>query len=505
MMGEGVARPERQARMGIPGCFAWVCLLTLVPLSSLVAEEPGRDRKAALDRARAYEEKGNRVWARRTLTQYLAGNDGDCEMRAHLAAMMLREADYRGAMDVLGREGCPVTSEERTRWLLLEAMAEEQAGNEAQAASLLDEAESEPVAYRGDRPLFPWLTRRVRPLRTPPLEVRLDLAGGWSSNPLLGSPLDPQAAMGDYASAVTEGNLWTRAATPQAGPARLYIEGLGRYQYLFSDPASDLSYAGLGVKPGVELEWLDVAVRVAYRFDGLYIAASDAHHEGGYWFFEAHRGEFEIETSLGLTLFGGGGHRAFSDMGRTRWEVDGGIGGGIPLGKAAYLLGAVTGRKRWATTAAYGLSGGTVLVALNIPLYRRFQLKGSVSVGIDRYPDSAGSLAFHSPEARRDVQMRGRLGLWTPPLVGELRLGATYEPVRRWSTAELYDFTDHTMLLVLGWRGSANPWLPAEVEGGSERFPVNYGVVSDSGAVGERLQDLLRQDEEAQRGSSCLD
>jgi len=304
---------------------------------------------------------------------------------------------------------------------------------------------------------------------------------------------------------VTEGNLWAKAATPYAGPARLYLEGLGRYQYLFSDPAGDLSYGGWGVKPGLELEWLDVAVRAAYRYDGLFIAAADAHHEAGHWFFEAHRGEFEIDTSLGLMLFGGGGRRIFSTMGRTRWEIDGGIGGAAYLGKGVSLLGAVTGRRRWATTAAYNLTGGTLLGALNFPIYRGFSFKGSVSGGADWYPDSAGSIAFHSPKDRRDIQVRGRLGVWSPSLVSSLRLGATYEPVRRFSTAELYDFTDHSVMLVLGWRGAADPWLPAGVAAGTDRFPVNYGVTGEGGPGDERLQDLLRQDEEAQRGSSCLD
>ena len=507
-----MARANRHAPMNSLrrlACFsrrlACVCLLALVPVAVARADTPDRGRAAALEKAKEYEEKGNRVWARRTLTQYLAANEGDCEVRAHLAAMMLRQADYRGAIDVLGREGCPVTSEERTRWLLLEAMAEEQAGNREGAASLLEEAESEPVMYREDRSLFPWLTRRVRPLRTPPLEFRLDLAGGWSSNPLLGSPLDPQSSEGDYASAVTEGNLWAKVATPYAGPARLYAEGLSRFQYLLSDPASDLSYGGWGVKPGVELAWLDVAVRAAYHFDSLFIAASDPHHEAGHWFFEAHRGEFEVDTSLGLMLFGGGGRRTFSTMGRTRWEIDGGVGGAVSLGKGVSVLGAVTGRRRWATTAAYNLKGGTLLGALNFPLFRNFMFKGSVSGGVDWYPDSEGSIAFHSQEARKDIQVRGRLGVWSPFLFSTLKLGATYEPVRRFSTAELYDFTDHSVMLVLGWRGAADPWLPALVAAGADRFPVDYGVTGTGGLADERLQDLLRQDEEAQRGSSCLD
>ena len=505
MTGTGMTRRERHVPTRVPGRFAWLCLLTFLPLTPVLAEEPGAGRKAALEKAKAYEEKGNRVWARRTLTKYLTVSQGDCEVRAHLAAMMLRGADYRGAMDLLAREGCPVTSEERTRWLLLETMAEEQAGNRVQAASLLDKAESESVAYREDKALFPWLSRRLRPLWTPPFEIRLDLAGGWSSNPLLGSPMDPQSSKGDYASAVMEGNLWGKAATPHFGAARLYVDGLTRFQYFFSDPAGDLSYGGWGLRPGVELEWLDVAVRASYRFDSLYVAASDPHHEAGHWFFESHRGEIEVEMSLGLTFFLGGGRRFFSTMGRTRWELDGGIGGAFRLGKGVHLLGAATGRRYWATTAAYNLTGCNLLLALSIPLFRRFQFKGSASGGVNWYPDSAGALAFHSPEARRDIQLRGRLGIWTPPLISKLRLGATYEPVRRWSTAELYDFTDHTVLLVLGWRGSADPWLPAAVGIGIDRFPVDYGIAGDKGLENERLQDLLRQDEEAQRGSSCLD
>jgi hypothetical protein len=500
-----MAGPERHWQASIPIHLGWGFLLAFLPVTLIFAQEPGGERKAVLEKAAAYEEKGNRVWARRTLTEYLAANEGDCEVRAHLAAAMLRGADYRAAKSLLARAGCPVTPTERTRWLLLEAMAEEQAGNQVQAADLLDKAESGEVVYSEDEPLFPWLSRRLRPLRTPPLEIRLKLGGGWSSNPLLGAPMDPQASEKDYASAVTEGDLWGRMATPHFGAARLYLEGLTRYQYFFSDPAGDLSYVGWGVKPGVELEWLDVAVRAAYHFDSLLIAASDPHHESGHWFFEAHRGEVELDVSLGMTFFLGGGRRLFSTMGRTRWELDGGIGGTFHLGKGVHLLGAATGRRYWATTPAHNLTGYNLLLALSIPLFRRFQLRGSASSGMSWYPDSAGALAFHSPEARRDIQVRGRLGIWTSPLIGKLSMGATYEPVRRWSTAKLYEFTDHTLMLMVGWRGSADPWLPAPTSSGLDRSAVNYGIAGDTGFGNERLQDLLRQDEEAQRGSSCLE
>ncbi len=187
-------------------------------------------RPGTLLLARAYAGTGNRVWARRTLTRYLSGNEADCEVRAHLAWLALEDADYRGAREVLESETCPATSEERTRWHLLTAMAEHEAERHPEAARLLGDAAGQPVAYPEDRAFLTWLTPRVRPLRTPPLELRAELAAGWTSNPLLGSPLDPQATEGDYSSAKSEGDLWLKAATPSWGPFRTFVEATGKYQ-----------------------------------------------------------------------------------------------------------------------------------------------------------------------------------------------------------------------------------------------------------------------------------
>jgi len=505
------ARAADPCRKKGPDCFA-------DHASSLLAEGEARqaldylkERKGAiaghsravLVMSQAYLGVGNKVWARRILTRFLAAHEDDCAVRGHLAWLALQEADYRGAREVLGHEGCPVTAPQKTRWLLLTAMSEEEGGDLSAAAVLLDEAAGQEEIYDEDGQFLSWLSRRVRPLRTPPLEMALTLSTGWTSNPLLGSPLDPQSAGEDYASAKSEGDLWAKAATPRLGPARLYLEGMAKHQYLLADIASDLSYAGWGLRPGLELEWLSVALRGAYHYDSLLIAASEAHHEGGHLFFEGHRGEFEVETALGLTVFGGAGRRTFSSMGRTRWEADGGLGGGVHVGHGVHLIGALTGRQQWATSDAYNLVGATVLGAVSVPLPARFTLRGSVMGGLDYFPDSAGSVAFHSAEARRDIQLRGRLSIFAPPLVRGLQLGVTYEPVRRLSTAELYDFMDHGVLVVVGWRGSAEAWGPSQAKGREGRYPIDFGL-GGRGMADERLQDLLRQDEEAQRGSSCL-
>jgi len=106
---------------------------------------------------------------------------------------------------------------------------------------------------------------------------------------------------------------------------------------------------------------------------------------------------------------------------------------------------------------------------------------------------------------RRDIQLRGRVGIWSPPISAGLQVGLRYQPTRRFSTADLYDFTDHAVLLMLTFRRSGAPWLPRV--GGEEagRLALDYRLDVGNDILSERLQDLLRQDEEAQRGSSCMD
>jgi hypothetical protein len=499
----GVARGQvlDEARQMLLDGEGEAALTILKQHRSLWTERPD----FALLAARAYAATGNTAWAKRTLMQCLRQHPGDCDLRAELAWLMLSGAEFRGARDVLVGAGCPGTPEEEVRWLLLGAMAARQAKEPEALRAHVAAARRGQRMYPEDRALLGLLERAGWPLRTPAMELRAGLSGGWRSNPLLGSPLDQQASDRDFASAYTEMEAWGRFASPHWGPLGLFLEGDAEGRILYAEVARDLSHAGWGLRPGVELSWPSVALRSAYHFDALWVATADAYGDRDSWFYDGHRGELELELALGLTAFAGAGHRRFRSMGRSRWEVDFGVGGGGQVGTRLSLLGAVTGRRHRARNAAYNVWGGTALLSSRVRVFGSWALRMMASAALDDYPDSAGAEAFHAAKRRRDVQVRGRIGLWSPPFLGGLQAGVRYQPTRRFSTAPLYDFMDHTVVVLISCTLSGSPWVPRlgpEVPG---RIPLDLRAGGGEDVLGERLQDLLRQDEEAQRGSSCMD
>jgi hypothetical protein len=72
--------------------------------------------------------------------------------------------------------------------------------------------------------------------------------------------------------------------------------------------------------------------------------------------------------------------------------------------------------------------------------------------------------------------------------------------------SENYDYLEHRILLRIKWNFDFTPGAP-RVFSEPAHVPMDFGM-SDSGGSGfqdERIQDLLRQDEAARRGSSCVE
>jgi hypothetical protein len=445
------------------------------------------DEGLVLALAEAYRAAGNAPWARRTLARLTDSPTHACAARAHLAWALLVEADYRGARDALAGEGCPTTPPDAARWRLLAAFADHQGRAVPDAREHLAAAQDAPVVYPEDRALLAFLAPRLFPLRRPAAQVEGELRAGWSSNPLLGSPLDPFASGGDYQSPKLEADLWARLASPFFGPVSVFVEADLKGQQLLMRPARELSYAGGGLRPGLVLDRGDWALTLAYHADVLAVAATPAYADQGPWLYLGHRAEAALELANGLSFFAGGGRRDFRDLGRARFEADGGL----------------TGRVHRATNDAWNLWGLTGLGSVRVRLFAGWSARGLVSVAYEAYPDSEGAAAFHAVDARTDWMARGRVEAWTPPLPWGLQAGVRYQPSRRFSNAALFDFTDHTVLAVLTWRFAAEPWQPRE-SAPAGHVPLRYGLDGGTEGLGERLQDLLRQDEESQRGSSCL-
>ena len=255
----------------------------------------------------------------------------------------------------------------------------------------------------------------------------------------------------------------------------------------------------LGGRPGVLLGSGNRRVLLAYHYESLFLAGGDPYQEGPYWFYDSHRGELEIQVLPGLTVFGGVGKRNFREMGRSRLEADGGIGGDFEVGSRLHVLGALNGRFYDARNDAYDLRGASLLIAADFRLPRRWSLRAGFLGSYDLYPRWDGYLNLPVRE-RDDRLIKLSASVFIPPLRDQVRLGFSYEFSDRDSTAQPFAYTDHRLLAKLIWTFTADPWLPAAVSP-SDHVAIDYGLHSRE--LTERVQDLLRQDEAVQRSSSC--
>jgi hypothetical protein len=99
--------------------------------------------------------------------------------------------------------------------------------------------------------------------------------------------------------------------------------------------------------------------------------------------------------------------------------------------------------------------------------------------------------------------------LWSPSWAG-FRIGIGYEFSWRESTADEstdnYDYQEHRLLFKTRFVFDLNPWAPKVITP-KNHIELGYGIATrgEAGLDDERIQDLLRQDEAARRGSSCVE
>jgi hypothetical protein len=458
-----------------------------------------RDQSLRLLLARAYLADGNDFWALRTLSAAAEVFPGDCNVGLWRAWIEIRQDELESARELLAT-ACAAWAPDRARRALLLAILDQRAGLQPAARTDLDQAQAEGFAYPEDRAAMFRLRRTVDPGFLPPLSGRFDLAAGFTGNALAGSPVDPSTQASGTSSPMLAASASMRLVSPRRSWARPALEvearGLG-----FSAPVGrDLSYLMLDARPQVVLGDAGRRAILAYRYEALLLAGGDRYGQGPLWFFDAHRGEWELELLRALTFFGGAGRRGFREQGRTRFELDGGLGTGVPVGSHLHIVAALAGRYHDARNDAWDLYGASLLGSAEVRLPHRGTLRAGMLASVDRYPHSAGYFDAAVPTSRRDLLLKVSASVFAPPFADGVKLGVTYEFATRDSTAMPYDYVDHRVLAKAIWTFALDPWLPRATTPAGH-VALDYGL--GDAEVGERVQDLLRQDEAAQRSSSC--
>jgi hypothetical protein len=487
---------------------------------ALLKAHPGAadaDRRYPLALSGAYLAVENRIWAQRALARPLQADPGDCEARAWLTWVLVTGGDLDGALAQLDTPPCPSSPETGARWQLLRAFVERERGADDAARGALAAAQDADVIFEEDVGLLAHLERSLWPAREAPAFVQAEWKVGWTSEPRLGSPVDPPAegegedsaaaAVADAAGLVSELGLLGRLGYRVLPWLLPYVELEARGVVFSAAEAFDLSYVRPGGSAGLSTA-LGPALTLgaSYRFDALLLAGGDVFGAGPVWYSRGHVGELELEVGSWLTATASGGRREYRPRGRTRWEGRLRLGTGLRLGERVFLLLTLSGELNRARNPAYHQWGGTALAEVDIDVWRGWSTRARLSVGADWYPDSADAPEFGTgDEPRRDLQLRPAVAVWTPTWHG-LRVALAYEPSWQLSTASAYDFVDHRALLYARWTFRGDPWRPGSVRPADHvALPHGFAAGQAEESLSDRIRELMRQDEEAQRASTCVD
>jgi len=462
------------------------------------------DPVLALELARTYLADNNPFWALNVLREHEAANPPACAARAMQAWIQIRQASFEQAQELLERPGCESTPQSRTRVLLIRAWMANVREDAASAERLLEEAEGSGAINEEDVALRDALRARFQPGRLPLASWKVDLSTGWTSNGLLGSPVDPSRAQGSHGSPLALADMRLRFVVPASRAIRPVADLSFKALALSSEQVSALSYRQPGARAGLLLGETFPRVLAGVQWDAVQLAGGDRYTPGGpLWFSQGTRGEVEIEASGSMYAFIAAGKRTFREAGRTRFELEQGLGASMPVAPGVRLLGGASGRWYSAENEAWDLFGGTLVVQGIYDLPKRWQARAGASIALDDYPRSKGW--FDPEESRRDALLRLTSSAWTPPWKGA-RFGLQYEYARRWSSADLYAFSEHRAIGMVSWYYDDDRLL-TPVKGGEGRAMLDYGLQSGASSRFEeeqRVRDMMRQDDTVRRGSSCM-
>ncbi|MBN2192713.1 MAG: tetratricopeptide repeat protein [Polyangiaceae bacterium] len=453
--------------------------------------------------AGAYLADQNPTWAVRVLSEHLDYHEDACNPRFLLAWIHIRSGMPELAHELLDGGGCDEPPEIRARGKLVRAYLAHLEAHDEAAREHLRKARRSRRIFAEDRAYLAELTRELDPPRASPVATgRTELGLGWTSNGLAGSPVDAGAANTVGSPLTLAGaNLRVLARGPLV--ARPVLEGQLRIQELWAREAQKLSFGTGSARAGLLLGQGSPEVLLALSTEATLLAGNDQYEPGPLWFTEAQRGEIELGLGDAFAIFAGGGRRRFREIGRTRTEGELSLGWGTvgPLGIRA--IGGSSIRVHDARNDAYDLAGASLVVQLWLPLRAGFEANVTAGANADLYHQSREYFGGAGGSNRRDLQLRFGAGAWSPRR-HPVRVGLTLERTSRSSSAEVYDYVDWRGLLRLEWRFDSDTLGRRTIEG-RRRARFDYGTFASGGKddLGE-VRELMRQDEAAQSGASCL-
>jgi len=474
-------------------------------LKDALSANPAEARILRFLLARAYLADHNDFWALKILSEEAARDPDDPKAPLWMAWVHVQQGALDPAREILETIEVPPGGVLAARASLLKSIVERHAGRSAEASRHLSAARQNPAAFPEDRRAIAHFAA-LDPGFVPILSGRVDLNGGWVSNALTGSPADPTAADEDASSPAGNASLWVSLAYPESGKpsiVRPVLEAQAKGNGYSRRQARELGHLILGVRPAVLSRTGDWRVLAGYRFEASQVVAGDRYEPGPLWFYEAHRGEAEVEMPGGWMAFGGAGRRLFRESGRSRLETDGGFAKNLALGPRMRLVAALTGRRYLADKDPYHLWGASALATLDLRLPAGWSLRVGLTASQDAYPASTGYFdATRGSLSRRETSGKASVGCYLPSWASGLKSGVVYEYALRESRIDAYDYRDHRVFLRILATFATKPTLPgAETPPG--HVEIDYGL--EGSLLDERVQDLLRQDESVQRSSSCLD
>jgi hypothetical protein len=489
-----------------------VILLSALLCGASIAQADDQGHEAR-EQASAYLEQGNGLWATKTLIERVQATPDDAQSRAWAVWLLLQDGDTLRAQRLL--DAAPAASgPDGARLELLQVALHQLAEEPDHAAPLLAELRAAPALYGEDRAMLASLRSQLLGDRGEPVSARVQISGGWASNVVESAPQDSGSGqLGDRDAQAPIGSLdsvlrfepWT---SPWARPlAELRAKGFSP----FTADTAAFGYVSGGARLGAELGSADgTRARLLYANElmGLRgdpdpdaLPAGQEPLEGG-WIMETHRGDLELDLGPGVQIFGGAGRRIYSELPRTRTEADAGAAVVLPLAPGWNLTALGTGRKHWARHPGWDAWGVTGLLRLRAPLPGEHMVKLRGMVLWDSWPQYQ---QWEPTVAnRRDLAARVQIGPWTRDYAG-WRFGLTYNLAIRDSSVEEYDYTDHRALLEIRWQGAWKPGQPSAAAVDGAHQPLPWGIEEGADLGLDRVQDLLRQEDSARRGSSCAE